>query len=112
VGAAHAVYKEHIVLLMDYLVAWSWMNKRTWSIAVDQGVKEALGELLKTCSLVKLGVIETPYRLKLHIVLKAYLDKIVRNTSFRATLLNILKYITTRKDLGKKIITRIIQRSY
>jgi hypothetical protein len=27
VVAAHAVYKEHVVLLMDCLVAWSWMNR-------------------------------------------------------------------------------------
>jgi hypothetical protein len=28
VAAAHTVYKEHLVLLMNCLVAWSWLNKR------------------------------------------------------------------------------------
>jgi hypothetical protein len=29
VAAAHAIYKEHMVLLLDCITAWTWTNKRT-----------------------------------------------------------------------------------
>jgi len=112
VGAAHAVYKEHTVLLMDCLVAWSWVNREVWGLAVDQGVEKALEELLRTCSLVKDGVVEAPCKLKPHVVLEAYLEKLLRDPYFRGTLPNILKYLAKRQDIGERIITRITRRSY
>jgi len=44
VAAAHAVYKVHMVLLMDCLVAWSWLDSEAWKVAVDCGVEAALVE--------------------------------------------------------------------
>jgi hypothetical protein len=58
VAAAHAVYKEHVVLLMDCLTAWSWLSREVWGLAVDYDVEEALEELLRVCSLVRSGVEE------------------------------------------------------
>ncbi|RLE89432.1 MAG: hypothetical protein DRN04_16320 [Thermoprotei archaeon] len=112
VAAAHAVYKEHIVLLMDCLVMWSWISKRIWGIAMNQGVEKALEELLKTCSLVKSGCIETPYKLRPHVVLKAYLDKILHDPFFRVTLPNTLKYMFMRQGSGRMIVARITRKSY
>ena len=31
VAATHAVYKEHVVLLIDCLTAWTWTNGEAWS---------------------------------------------------------------------------------
>ena len=112
VAAAHAVYKEHMILLMDCLVAWSWMNREVWSIAVEYGVEEALEELLRVCSLVKNGVEEAPCKLRPHAVLRAYVEKTMHDPFFRSTLPNILRYVTTRRDIGEKIIARITRRSY
>jgi hypothetical protein len=111
VAAAHAVYKEHLVLLMDCLIAWSWMNRGVWSLAVERGVEEALEALLEVCSLVKAGLVETPYRLKSHVLLKAYTRKALHDSLFRSTLLNIPRYLA-RRDLGPKISTRLTRRSY
>jgi hypothetical protein len=111
VAAAHAVYKEHLVLLMDCLIAWSWMNRGVWSLAVEHGVKEALEALLEVCSLVKAGLVETPYRLKSHVLFKAYTRKALHDSLFRSTLLNILRYLA-RRDLGPRISTRLTRGSY
>jgi hypothetical protein len=111
VAAAHAVYKEHMVLLMDCLVAWSWMSKAAWDIAVEHGVEEALEALLEACSLVRRGLVEAPYRLKPHVLLKAYARKVLHDTVFRSTLLNIPRYMA-RRDLGLRVSTRLTRRSY
>ena len=111
VAAAHAVYKEHVVLLMDCLVAWSWMSKRAWNIAVEHGVEEALEALLEACSLVRRGLVEAPCRLKPHVLLKAYTHEILRDALFRSTLLNIPRYMA-RRDLGSRVSTRLTRRSY
>jgi hypothetical protein len=111
VVAAHAVYKEHMVLLMDCLVAWSWMCRGVWSIAVEYGVEEALEALLEACSLVRRGLVEAPYRLKPHVLFKAYIHKALHDTLFRSTLLNILRYLAGR-DLGLRVLTRLTRRSY
>jgi hypothetical protein len=111
VAAAHAAYKEHIVLLIDCLVAWSWMNKRAWDIAVEHGVEEALEALLEACSLVRRGLVEAPYRLKSHVLFKAYTHKALHDPVFRSTLLNILRYLA-RRDLGLRISARLTRRSY
>jgi len=111
VAVAHAVYKEHLVLLMDCLIAWSWMNRGVWSLAVEHGVEEALEALLEACSLVKAGLVETPYRLKSHVLFKAYTRKALHDSLFRSTLLNIPRYLA-RRDLGLRISTRLTRRSY
>jgi hypothetical protein len=112
VAAAHALYKEHLILLIDCLLAWEWLNSRAWRIAVDLNVKQALRELLKICNLIKSGLTEAPYKLEPHIVVKAYIEKTLEDPVFRATLPNTLKYIMTRKDIGATILRRITRKSY
>lgn len=112
VAAAHAIYKEHLVLLMDCLLAGSWLSREVWGVAVDYSVEEALEELLRVCSLVRSGVEEAPCKLRPHVVLRAYVEKAMHDPSFRSTLPNILRYVITRRDIGKKIIARINRRSY
>jgi len=112
VVAAHAVYKEHMVLLMDCLVAWSWLNRRAWDIAVEHRVEESLETLLETCSLIKNNLVEAPCRLKPSILLKAYMGKLVDDPLLRGTLLNIVEYFTSRRDIGEKIVSRITRKSY
>jgi hypothetical protein len=111
VAVAHAVDKEHTVLLMDCLVAWSWMSRGVWSIAVEHGVDEALEALLEACSLVRRGLVEAPYKLKPHVLFKAYTHKALHDTLFRSTLLNIYRYMA-RRDAGLRVSTRLTRKSY
>jgi len=112
VAVAHAVYKEHLVLLMDCLVAWSWLNKKTWDIALEHRVEESLETLLEICSLVKNNLVEAPYRIKPSILLRAYMGKLVNDPLLQGTLLNIAKYFTSRRDIGEKLVSRITRKSY
>jgi hypothetical protein len=111
VAAAHAVYKEHMVLLLDCITAWAWANKRTWGIALELRARRALEELLRACSMIGEGLVEAPYKLKPHVILKAYTEKMVGDPVFRATVPNMLRYITTRRA-GAQILARLRRRSY
>jgi hypothetical protein len=110
VAAAHAVYKEHIVLLLDCITAWTWTNKRTWGIALELRAQRALEELLKACNMIREGLAEAPYKLKPHVILKAYTEKMIEDPIFRATTPNMLRYITTRRA-GAQILARLRRRS-
>jgi hypothetical protein len=111
VAAAHAVYKEHMVLLLDCVTAWTWTNKRTWGIALELRARRALEELLRACNMIREGLVEAPYKLKPHVILKAYTEKMVGDPVFRATTPNMLRYITTRRA-GAQILSRLRRRSY
>jgi len=111
VAAAHAVYKEHLVLLSDCLVLWNWLNEEVWDLAIEYGVEEALKALLKTCSLVREGLIDTPHRFEPYVVFGVFTRKVLRDSLFRSTLPNILKYLV-RSDSGLRILARLTRRSY
>ena len=61
------------------------MSRGIWSIAVEHGVDEALEALLEACSLVRRGLVEATYRLKPHVLFKAYTHKVLYDTLFRST---------------------------
>jgi len=111
VAAAHAVYKEHMVLLLDCITTWTWTNKRTWGIALELRARRALEELLKACNMIREGLVEAPYKLKPHVILKAYTEKMIEDPVFRATTPNMLRYITTCRA-GAQILSRLRRRSY
>jgi len=112
VAAAHAVYKEHLVLLMDCLVIWRWLSSKAWRVAAELGVEAALRELLKACNLVNRGLAEAPYRLKPHTLTRAYLGKALSDALFRTTLPNALRYLLSRKNVGARILNRLTRKSY
>jgi len=51
---------------------------------------------------VRRGLVEAPYRLKPHVLLKAYTHKALHDPVFRSTLLNIPRYMA-RRDLFKDL---------
>ena len=112
VAAAHAVYKEHVVLLMDCLVAWSWLGGEAWSVAVESGVEAGLVEMLRVCSLVRGGLAEAPFRLEPYVLAGLYAGKVARDPAFRATLPNVVKYLVSRRDAGARVLARIMRKSY
>jgi len=111
VAAAHAVYKEHVVLLIDCITAWKWLTKGVTRIAEELKAKGALETLIETCRAVKEGSIETPYKLPPPLLLKTYAEKTVGDRVFRVTTPNILKYIVKRRA-GRIILQRLTRRSY
>ena len=83
VTAAHSIYKEHMVLLIDCLVAQKWMNGRTKEIAAELKVEKALEELLNICEFVNRDLVEAPIRLKPPTLLATFLEKAVKDSAFR-----------------------------
>ena len=112
VAAAHAIYKEHLVLLMDCLVVWRWLSAKAWEVAIELSVEDALKGLLGACDLVKRGLAEAPYRLKPHMLARACLGKALDDPAFRATLLNALRYLLSRRSVGAEILNRLTRKSY
>jgi len=111
VAAAHAVYREHAVLLMDCLVAWSWLSGEVWGVAVEHRVEGALEALLGVCSLIGEGYAEAPYKLGPHAVLEALARKVVRDPLPRGTLPNAFRYLA-RGDVGRRVLARLTRGSY
>jgi hypothetical protein len=107
VSAAHAIYKEHMILLIDCLTIWRWMNKKVWDIAYELGIDKSVEKTIEICNLVRRGLAETPYRLDITTILDAYIDKIFRDPLFRSTVLNILKYLMKQENIGTIILNRI-----
>jgi hypothetical protein len=111
VTAAHAIYKEHMVLLIDCLVAQKWMNERTKEIAAELKVEKALEELLNICESVNRGLVEAPIRLKPPTLLATFLEKAVKDSAFRATLPNATRYLM-RRSIGADVLSRLTRKSY
>jgi len=112
VVAAHAVYKEHMILLIDCLTAWSWLTRRTIRVAEELGARRALEKLLNICREVRVGISEAPYKLPHSSLLEIYAEKFSEDPTFRATIMNILRYVVKRGDSGRAILQRLTRKSY
>jgi hypothetical protein len=112
VTAAHAIYKEHMVLLMDCLVTWAWTNRGARNLANELGADEALEALYNICRAIGAGHAEAPYRLGLGMVAKVLTKKLVEDPVFRATAINTLRYAFGRRDIGTRMLSRFLRKSY
>jgi len=88
------------------------MNKKVWDIAYELDIEKSVEKTIEICNLVRRGLAETPYRIDMTTLLEAYIDKIFRDPLLRSTLLNILKYLMKRKNIGTIIINRIKRKTY
>jgi hypothetical protein len=112
VTAAHAIYKEHMVLLMDCLVTWAWTNRGARNLANELGADEALEALYNICRAIGAGHAKAPYRLGLGMVAKVLTKKLVEDPVFRATAINTLRYAFGRRDIGTRMLSRFRRKSY
>lgn len=111
VSAAHAVYKEHVVLLIDCLTLYRWFSKKVIDIAYELNTEKALDILAEVCIDIAQGAIEAPAKIVLPKLFTAYGSKIIADNRFRSTQLNIFSYLL-RRDIGQRVLSRIIRRSY
>jgi hypothetical protein len=93
VSAAHAIYKEHMVLLIDCLTAWAWTGRGIWNLAEELGAIKSLETLHSVCRAIGAGYTEAPYRLSIATTTRILSKKLVEDPIFRATTINIVKYI-------------------
>lgn len=112
VSAAHAVYKEHMVLLIDCLTLWTWRNSEVWSLANELRCEKALETLKNVCVYVRSGQVEAPYKLRPHELAKLFLDKALKDPTFRGSTLNVVQYAMRHRDFGTKVVNRLVRKSY
>jgi hypothetical protein len=112
VVATHAVYKEHMVLLIDCLTMWAWTGRGVWSLAEELGAIKALETLHSICRTIEAGYTETPYKLSIGTTTRILIEKLVEDPIFRATAINMVKYILKRRDIGTRMLSRILRESY
>jgi len=112
VAVAHAVYKEHTVLLLDCLTAERWLSRRAVATAEELGAGTALEIVLGVCGMVRRGFAEAPHRIPPPLLLKAYAEKVAVDRAFRATTINVPRYALRRRDFGRALLWRLTRRSY
>ncbi len=112
VTAAHAAYKEHVVLLLDCITIRGWLTRKGIEIAKEFEVEKSIEIVETICRSIESGALEAPYRIPLPHLAKLYIDKIARDTNFRTTTPNIAKYIAGRKGVGYTLLWRLRRKSY
>jgi len=112
VAAAHAVYKEHIVLLLDCLTVKKWLSRKVLRLADEFMVRGSLDLVLAVCRGVEEGVVEAPYKIPLTRVVKLYLEKMREDPMFRGTSLNIVRYLLKRERSLYIVLSRLTRKTY
>lgn len=111
IALAHALYKEHIYLILDHLTISSWLNRKAVSLAYEFDLVEELKYVLNLNDMISKGLVEAPCRIPLGYVMRAYARLFVRNKLFRGTVMNILKYLMSEKS-GRIVLWKLTRTSY
>lgn len=111
VSTAHAIYKEHLYLLIDYFVTRKWLSKKALNLSIELGIGNSVEIACQLNELVEKGLLELPHKLPLAIMARTYLNKFIKDSEFRATTPNILKYLFTER-IGEKIKWRLSRKTY
>ncbi|RLG80996.1 MAG: hypothetical protein DRO40_10330 [Thermoprotei archaeon] len=109
VTAAHTVYKEHIVLLLDYFTVTKWFSRKAMEIAEEFTVKRSPDIASTVCKAIEQGIVKTPYKVSPFRVASLYLEKMVVGSQFRGTVPNIVRYLAKRRHNGYMVLRRLIR---
>ncbi|MCD6244392.1 MAG: hypothetical protein J7J65_04060 [Candidatus Korarchaeota archaeon] len=111
VSAAHAIFKERIYTLNDYLVLAKLSSNKTFKLAEELGCVETLLFAFKLNDSVEKGYLTLPYKVPLPLWLNILGSKVLRDPRARASLPNIIKALRDPRA-GKLIFSKIFRRSY
>jgi len=108
---AHAVYKERIYTLNDYIAVRTWLSEKTLRLAEELRCLDAVNEALAIHRLVEEHGVVLPYRIPFAKWVNILRSKILRDELSRATLLNVFK---TPRDLrfGKLVVSKLARETY
>lgn len=110
-AAAHAIYKEHIFTLNDFLTITKWVNKNSLDIANETKTVEALQTSLAICDLVIKGERDLPCKLRLPEIIGFLGIKIAKDSQTRSSFLKRLAYPIDKKLLVD-MRSRILRSTY
>jgi len=109
--ASHAVYKEKIYTLNDYFTIRDWVDKKTFQLAEELKCTPALRLATKLNEAIGKGLVETPYKIPLHIWANLLAQKILEDPLTRSTSRNLLMAIGSRHGLNL-LISKFTRESY
>jgi len=108
---AHAIYKEHMYLLLDYYVTREWLNTKALGLARELKAEEAVETALRLNEQIEKGLVEAPIKLTPVQSIEILARKFVEDSNFRATTVNILR-LAMRKRTMQQLIWRIKRKTY
>jgi hypothetical protein len=111
VTASHAIYKERIYTLNDYFTVERWVSKKTVKLAQEFRCEEALKIAINLNKKIRLGILETPYKIPLPIWLAILTRKLRRDSLTRATSINMLKTLVNKRT-GKLLTSKLMRETY
>jgi hypothetical protein len=105
VVASHAIYKERIYTLNDYFTVDRWTSRKTIKLAQELRSEEALKIAINLNREIRLGILETPYKIPLPTWLAILTRKIRADSLTKATSINMLKTLTNKRA-GKLLVSK------
>jgi hypothetical protein len=111
VVASHAIYKERIYTLNDYFTVNRWTSKMTIKLAQELRCEEALKVAINLNEKIRLGTLETPYKIPLPTWLAILTRKLRRDSLTRTTSINMLKTLVNKRA-GKLLTSKLMRETY
>jgi len=111
VAASHAIYKERIYTLNDYFTVEKWASKKTIRLAQELKCEETLKTAINLNREIRLGKLETPYKIPTSKWLAMLTRKFQIDNLTRATSVNMLKTLTSKRA-GKLLASKLTRETY
>jgi len=111
VAASHAIYKERIYTLNDYFTVEKWASKKTLKLAQELKCEEALKTAMNLNRKIRLGTLETPYKIPLPTWLVMLSRKFQTDNLTRATSKGMLKTLTNKR-IGELLTSKLTRETY
>lgn len=111
VTASHAIYKEMLYTLNDYITIKNWANERTYELAEQLKCKPALDLARKINEMLEREIIETPYKIPLKTWMKLWIKKIYSDPLTKSTMKNIIKELLSKRGL-QQLKSKLTRKSY
>mgnify|MGYP000683947699 CR=1 FL=1 len=108
---AHAVYKERIYTLNDYVTVRAWISAKAIKLAEELNCLNAVREALTMHRLVERQRLVLPYRISFAKWLGLLGSKILQDRLAKATLSNLSKTLKDRR-FGKLILSKMVRDTY
>lgn len=111
VAVAHAVYKERIYTLNDYVTVVRWFSRRSFELAVDLGVVDAVSLAMRVHEGVEGGRLVLPYRVPLPVWAWVWAAKVAGDGFARGTVKNLVGALGDRR-IGLHVLSKLTRRTY
>lgn len=108
---AHALYKERIYTLNDYVTVKSWFSRKTIRLAEELQCLNAVEEAFIIHRLVEEHNLALPYKIPLTGWIRLLGSKISHDKLARSTLPNLFRALRDRR-FGKLVISKMTRKTY